>query len=45
LPNGIGTNGLPTSVQLVGRRFAEARVLQVGHIIESESDGTGGENT
>ena len=45
LPNGIGTKGMPTSVQLVGRRFDEARVLQVGHIIESESHGTGGANT
>ena len=44
LPNGIDRDGMPTSVQVVGRRFDESRVLQAGRIIESESQPTGGDN-
>lgn len=45
LPNGTDSDGMPTSVQLVGRRFDEARVLQAGRIIESEIQRTEGAGT
>jgi amidase len=45
LPNGTDSDGMPTSVQLVGRRFDEARVLQAGRIIESEIQRTEGGRT
>ncbi len=34
VPNGEDASGMPTSVQIVGRRFDEAAVLQTGRIIE-----------
>lgn len=34
VPSGFGTNGLPTAVQIVGRRFDEATVLRIGRAIE-----------
>jgi aspartyl-tRNA(Asn)/glutamyl-tRNA(Gln) amidotransferase subunit A len=34
LPFGYNTEGLPIGVQLVGRRFDEATVLQAGAILE-----------
>jgi amidase len=45
LPNGVAPTGLPTSVQIVGRRFDEARVLQVGGVLEAEVNGTRGGST
>ncbi|WP_437680899.1 amidase family protein [Sorangium sp. So ce131] len=34
VPSGLGRDGLPTSVQVVGRRFGERRVLTAGAAIE-----------
>jgi aspartyl-tRNA(Asn)/glutamyl-tRNA(Gln) amidotransferase subunit A len=34
LPCGFSANGLPLSMQLVGRAFDEARVLRVGYAYE-----------
>jgi amidase len=43
VPNGSDTSNMPTSAQVIGRRFDEVRVLQVGRIIESTvGDTTGG---
>lgn len=38
VPAGFTKNGLPTSFQLVGRPFAEARVLAVGHAYQQATD-------
>jgi len=40
VPCGFTDNGLPTSFQLVGRPFAEARLLQVAAAYEGVSDWT-----
>jgi amidase len=42
VPNGADDAGLPTAAQVIGRRFDEARVLQVGRVIESENQSVGG---
>jgi Asp-tRNA(Asn)/Glu-tRNA(Gln) amidotransferase A subunit family amidase len=38
LPCGFGSNGLPISLQLVGRPFDEATVLRVGHAFQQRTD-------
>ena len=38
LPIGFDTNGLPLSVQLVGKQFSEALLLRVARAIEREYD-------
>jgi amidase len=35
MPNGVDSDGLPTSIQLVGRRFGETEVLRVGRTLEA----------
>ncbi len=40
LPCGFAANGLPLSVQFVGRAFDEAMVLRVGHAYERDADWT-----
>ena len=35
--SGFGDNGLPIGVQLGGRPFAEATLLRVAHVLESET--------
>ena len=34
VPSGLGTDGLPTAVQIVGRRFDDGMVLRIGAAIE-----------
>src|SRR5437870_13751927 len=34
LPNGLGRNGLPLGMQIVGRPFGETTILRVGHAYE-----------
>jgi aspartyl-tRNA(Asn)/glutamyl-tRNA(Gln) amidotransferase subunit A len=34
LPNGVGRNGLPLGMQIVGRPFDETTILRVGHAYE-----------
>ncbi len=36
VPSGLDDEGLPMSVQVVGQRFDEGRVLRCGHAIESQ---------
>jgi amidase len=36
LPAGLGANGLPKSIQLVGKRLGEATLMQIGQTFESE---------
>jgi Asp-tRNA(Asn)/Glu-tRNA(Gln) amidotransferase A subunit family amidase len=38
VPNGVDGAGMPTSAQVVGRRFDEARVLQAGSVIEAAGE-------
>jgi amidase len=38
LPSGLDADGLPTSAQLIGRRYGERRVLAAGAAVESELD-------
>ena len=38
LPAGFNNEGLPLSVQFVGRHFDEAALCQVGHAFESATD-------
>jgi aspartyl-tRNA(Asn)/glutamyl-tRNA(Gln) amidotransferase subunit A len=40
-PCGFAANGLPLSVQFVGRAFDEATILRVGHAYERTAGGTG----
>jgi len=40
VPIGLDTNGLPLAVQLVGRLFDEAKLLQVAHAVERLSGWT-----
>jgi len=35
VPSGFTANGLPTGVQIIGRRFADLETLQLGSLIES----------
>jgi amidase len=37
LPSGVTTDGLPTGVQLVGRRFADAELLAIAEVYELAS--------
>jgi amidase len=41
VPSGFTSDGLPTGLQIVGRRFDDLTVLQVGKILE-DSWGSGG---
>ena len=34
LPNGLGRNGLPLGMQIVGRPFGEETILRIGHAYE-----------
>ena len=38
VPAGIAANGLPLSVQLVGKCFDEARLLRLGHALEQSTE-------
>ncbi|MFC7476352.1 amidase [Dankookia sp. GCM10030260] len=38
LPAGFAANGMPLSLQVVGRQFAEAEVLQVAHAFEQATE-------
>ncbi len=38
LPAGLGANGLPIGVQLIGNYFAEAKILGVAHQMQLNSD-------
>ena len=38
LPNGVGGNGLPLGMQIVGRPFGEATILRVGHAYERATE-------
>ncbi len=35
VPNGLTTSGLPTAIQLIGRRFDDATPMRVAHVLES----------
>ncbi|HEU4367569.1 MAG TPA: amidase [Methylomirabilota bacterium] len=37
-PNGVGRNGLPLGMQIVGRPFGEATILRVGHAFERATE-------
>lgn len=39
VPTGFAPNGLPTSVQILGRRYADEMVLKIGKAIESTAFG------
>src|SRR5207245_8524437 len=34
LPNGVGRNGLPLGMQILGRPFGETTILRIGHAYE-----------
>jgi Asp-tRNA(Asn)/Glu-tRNA(Gln) amidotransferase A subunit family amidase len=36
LPAGVGPDGLPVGIQLVGKRHADARLLDIGLWVESK---------
>ena len=38
LPAGVAANGLPLSLQIAGRAFAEAEVLRIGHAFEQATE-------
>ena len=38
VPAGFTSNGLPTAFQLIGRPFAEARLMAIGHAYQSATD-------
>jgi Asp-tRNA(Asn)/Glu-tRNA(Gln) amidotransferase A subunit family amidase len=38
VPCGFSASGLPLSLQIIGRRFADATVLRVGHAYEQATD-------
>ncbi len=38
VPSGFTSNGLPSAFQLIGRPFAEARLLAVGHAYQRATD-------
>ena len=40
VPAGVGSDGLPLGLQLIGRPFDEETVLRVGHVIEKAADFT-----
>jgi Asp-tRNA(Asn)/Glu-tRNA(Gln) amidotransferase A subunit family amidase len=35
VPNGLTMSGLPTAIQLIGRRFDDATPVRVAHVLES----------
>jgi Asp-tRNA(Asn)/Glu-tRNA(Gln) amidotransferase A subunit family amidase len=39
VPCGRGENDLPIGLQIIGRNFADATVLRVGHAFETNTDG------
>jgi len=41
IPAGLGAEGLPLSVQIVGRPFDETRILRLGKAFEAATDWTG----
>jgi aspartyl-tRNA(Asn)/glutamyl-tRNA(Gln) amidotransferase subunit A len=38
LPNGVGRNGLPLGMQIVGRPFGESTILRIGHAYERATE-------
>jgi len=38
LPNGLGENGLPTSIAFMGAPFSEATLVQLGHAYQQRTD-------
>jgi aspartyl-tRNA(Asn)/glutamyl-tRNA(Gln) amidotransferase subunit A len=38
LPNGVGRNGLPLGMQIVGRPFGEPTILKIGHAYERATE-------
>src|SRR6266550_1585670 len=38
LPNGVGRNGLPLGMQIVGRPFGETTILRIGHAYERATE-------
>src|SRR5436190_9086309 len=38
LPNGVGANGLPLGMQILGRPFGETTILRIGHAYERATD-------
>ena len=38
LPAGLGADGLPIGVQLIGNYFSEAKILGVAHQMQLNSD-------
>jgi len=38
LPNGVGRNGLPLGMQIVGRPFGETTILRIGHAYEQATE-------
>lgn len=38
LPTGFGENGLPTSIQLTGRAWSEARLITLGQVYQEATD-------
>ena len=38
LPNGVGRNGLPLGMQILGRPFGETTILRVGHAYERATE-------
>jgi Asp-tRNA(Asn)/Glu-tRNA(Gln) amidotransferase A subunit family amidase len=35
IPSGFTSSGLPTGIQIVGRRYADLAVLQIGKLLEA----------
>ena len=38
MPCGFGDNGMPVGIQLIGNYFSEARLLQLAHAYQMETD-------
>jgi aspartyl-tRNA(Asn)/glutamyl-tRNA(Gln) amidotransferase subunit A len=38
VPNGFGQNGLPTSLQLIGRAFSEATLIAIADRYQQATD-------
>jgi aspartyl-tRNA(Asn)/glutamyl-tRNA(Gln) amidotransferase subunit A len=38
VPNGIGAEGIPTSLQLLGRAFSESTLLAIAHRYQQATD-------
>ena len=42
VPSGVGSNGVPTGIQLVARTYADRKVMEAGKAFETASGATPG---